>query len=47
MFAFFYLLCLLGCSDYLIKSSDSDNNLLMLYPEILDFGHIEVKILLE
>ena len=43
MFAFFYLLCLLSCSDYLIKSSDSDNNLLMIYPDVLDFGHIEVN----
>lgn len=43
MFAFFYLLLFAGCSDYLIKGSNSDDNLLMLYPNVLDFGHIEVN----
>lgn len=43
MFAFFYLLFLMGCNDYLIKSSDNEDNLLMIYPDVLDFGHIEVR----
>ena len=37
---FFIFLCLISCSDYLIKSSQSTGPQIVVHPSIVEFGHL-------